>query len=105
MTYDSANEQARQLPMPSLHQVEEYVLQQSQALVPVARRRGKPATAFGAAFMPGDCAVWLRGLWVATQAVATPLSGTDRALCAGVRGGSGRLQPAGAGGRSDARVL
>jgi hypothetical protein len=44
MTYDSANEQARQLPMPSLHQVEEYVLQQSQALVPVARRRGKPAT-------------------------------------------------------------
>ena len=44
MTYDSANEQARQLPMPSLQQVEEYVLQQSQALVPVARRRGKPAT-------------------------------------------------------------
>ncbi len=44
MTYDSANEKARQLPMPSLHQVEEYVLHQSQALVPVARRRGKPAT-------------------------------------------------------------
>jgi len=30
--------------MPSLHQVEEYVLHQSQALVPVGRRRGKPAT-------------------------------------------------------------
>ncbi len=44
MTHDSANEQARQLPMPSLHQVEEYVLHQSQALVPVGRRRGKPAT-------------------------------------------------------------
>ncbi len=44
MTYDSANEQARQLPMPSLQQVEEYVLHQSQALVPVGRRRGKPAT-------------------------------------------------------------
>jgi DDE family transposase len=44
MSHDSANDQARQLPMPSLHQVEEYVLHQSQALVPVARRRGKPAT-------------------------------------------------------------
>jgi len=44
MTHDSANEQARQLPMPSLQQVEEYVLQKSQALVPVGRRRGKPAT-------------------------------------------------------------
>jgi len=44
MTHDSANEQARQLPMPSLQQVEEYVLHQSQALVPVGRRRGKPAT-------------------------------------------------------------
>jgi hypothetical protein len=30
--------------MPSLQQVEEYVLQKSQALVPVGRRRGKPAT-------------------------------------------------------------
>jgi len=44
MSHDSANDQARQLPMPSLHQVEEYVLHQSQALVPVGRRRGKPAT-------------------------------------------------------------
>src|SRR5216683_1164671 len=44
MTHDSANEQARQQPMPSLQQVEEYVLHQSQALVPVGRRRGKPAT-------------------------------------------------------------
>jgi len=44
MTYDNANEQGRQLPMPSRQQVEEYVLQQSQALVPLARRRGKPAT-------------------------------------------------------------
>jgi hypothetical protein len=44
MSHDSANEQARQLPMPSRQQVEEYVLQQSQALVPLAKRRGKPAT-------------------------------------------------------------
>ncbi len=44
MTHDSANAQARQLPLPSLQQVEEYVLQKSQALVPVGRRRGKPAT-------------------------------------------------------------
>jgi hypothetical protein len=43
MSHDSANEQGRQLPMPSLHQVEEYVRHQSQALVPIARRRGKPA--------------------------------------------------------------
>jgi hypothetical protein len=44
MCHDNANERARQLPMPSLQQVEEYVLQKSQALVPVGRRRGKPAT-------------------------------------------------------------
>src|SRR5260370_11670957 len=44
MSHDSANEQARQLPMPSRQHVEEYVLQQSQALVPLAQRRGKPAT-------------------------------------------------------------
>src|SRR3989442_11305316 len=44
MSHHNANERARQLPMPSPQQVEEYVLQQSQALVPTARRRGKPAT-------------------------------------------------------------
>src|SRR5260370_35392937 len=44
MTHDSANEKARQLPTPSLHQVEEYVLHQSQALAPVGGRRGKPPT-------------------------------------------------------------
>jgi len=43
MTHDSAHAHRRQLPMPSRQQVQEYVLQQSQALVPVARRRGKPA--------------------------------------------------------------
>src|SRR6266571_914292 len=44
MSHDSANERARQLPMPSLQQVEDSVLHQSQALVPAGRRRGKPAT-------------------------------------------------------------
>jgi DDE family transposase len=44
MSHHNANERARQLPMPSPQQVEEYVLQQSQALVPTARRRGRPAT-------------------------------------------------------------
>src|SRR5258708_17032139 len=67
-----------------------------------ARQTGDPD---GAAFMPGDCAVWLGGLWVATAAVAAPVSGTDRTLCAGESGGSGDLQPTGACGRSDARVL
>jgi hypothetical protein len=44
MSHDSANERARQLPVPSLQQVEDYVRQKSQALVPSGRRRGKPAT-------------------------------------------------------------
>src|SRR3989475_10829186 len=44
MSHDSANERARQLPMPSLQQVEDSVLHQSQALVPAGRGRGKPAT-------------------------------------------------------------
>ena len=44
MTHDSANERARQLPVPSQHQLVSYVTQQTQALVPAVRRRGKPAT-------------------------------------------------------------
>ncbi len=44
MSHDSANERARQLPVPSLQQVEEYVMHQSQALVPSGKQRGKPAT-------------------------------------------------------------
>ncbi len=44
MSHDNANERARQLPMPSVQQVEEYVMQQSRALVAAGRRRGKPAT-------------------------------------------------------------
>src|SRR5256884_8181359 len=44
MSHESANERARQLPMPSLQQVEDSVLHQSQALVPAGRGRGKPAT-------------------------------------------------------------
>ena len=44
MTHDSANERARQLPVPNLQQVEDYVMHKSQALVPAGRRRGKPAT-------------------------------------------------------------
>jgi hypothetical protein len=43
MIYDSANEQARQLPVPSKQQVVEEVTQRSQALVPRAKRGGRPA--------------------------------------------------------------
>ena len=44
MTHDSANEKARQLPVPSQQQLVSYVTEQTQALVPAVRRRGKPAT-------------------------------------------------------------
>ncbi len=44
MSYDSANEKARQLPVPSQHQLVSYVTERTQALVPAVRRRGKPAT-------------------------------------------------------------
>src|SRR5260370_3043538 len=43
MTHDSANERARQLPVPSQHQLMSYVTERSLALVPAVRRRGKPA--------------------------------------------------------------
>src|SRR6266487_1358952 len=43
MTHDSANERARQLPMPTQQQLVSYVTEQMQALVPAVRRRGKPA--------------------------------------------------------------
>src|SRR5258707_7213191 len=44
MTHDSANERARQLPVPTQQQLVSYVTEQTQALVPAVRRRGKPAT-------------------------------------------------------------
>src|SRR5438105_1566711 len=44
MTNDTSNERVRQLPRPSEQQVEEVLLHTSQALVPVGKRRGKPAT-------------------------------------------------------------
>jgi len=44
MSHDSANERARQLPVPSQQQLMSYVTEQTQALVPRVRRRGKPAT-------------------------------------------------------------
>src|SRR5260221_12306147 len=101
MTHDSANEQARQLPMPSLQQVEEYVLQKSQALVPVGRRRGKPATLTALHLCLGIVLCGLEGfgsqlkLWrwlsvetcmgtstvgVGDQAVCKPLESAGRAL-------------------------
>jgi Transposase DDE domain len=43
MTHDSVNERARQLPVPTEQQLVTYVTEQSQALVPAGRRRGKPA--------------------------------------------------------------
>src|SRR6266478_857324 len=44
MTHDSANEKARQLPVPSQQQLVSYVSEQTQAVVPAVRGRGKPAT-------------------------------------------------------------
>ena len=44
MTHDSVNERVRQLPVPSEQQLVRYVTEQSQALVPAGRQRGKPAT-------------------------------------------------------------
>src|SRR5579859_2018794 len=44
MSHHKAKEAARQLPMPSVQEVEESILQQSQALVARSRRRGRPAT-------------------------------------------------------------
>src|SRR6266487_1116694 len=44
MTHDSANERARQLPVPTQHQLVSYVTEQTEVLVPAVRRRGKPAT-------------------------------------------------------------
>jgi hypothetical protein len=44
MTYDSANERARQLPVPTQQQLVSYVTEQTKVLVPAVRRRGKPAT-------------------------------------------------------------
>ena len=44
MTHDSANERARQLPIPTEQQLVSYVTERSLALVSSAKRRGKPAT-------------------------------------------------------------
>src|SRR5947209_13660453 len=44
MIYDSVNERARQLPVPTQHQLVSYVSEQTRALVPARRGRGKPAT-------------------------------------------------------------
>ncbi len=43
MSHDKANEQAKQLPMPSGEQVEASVLHQCQALVTSGKQRGQPA--------------------------------------------------------------
>ena len=43
MSHDSANEQARQLPVPSQQQLVTYVSQRSLALAPSGQRRGRPA--------------------------------------------------------------
>ncbi len=42
MTHDSANERARQLPVPTQQQLVSYVTEQTEVLVPAVRRRGKP---------------------------------------------------------------
>ena len=44
MSHDSVSENVRQLPVPSQQQLVRAVTERSQALVPTARRRGKPAT-------------------------------------------------------------
>ena len=43
MIYDSAQERARQLPVPSEQQMRSYVSQRSLTLRPAGKRRGKPA--------------------------------------------------------------
>src|SRR5258707_14994070 len=43
MSHDNATQRVRQLPMPQVQDIETYVLQQSQALVPLGRQRGRPA--------------------------------------------------------------
>ena len=43
MTHDSANKRARQLPLPTQHQLVSYVSEQTEVLVPGVRRPGKPA--------------------------------------------------------------
>src|SRR5229473_8180306 len=44
MTHDSANERARQLPVPTQQQLVSYLTEKTEVLVPAVRRRGKPAT-------------------------------------------------------------
>ena len=44
MTHDNANKRARQLPVPTQHQLVSYVTEKTEVLVPAVRRRGKPAT-------------------------------------------------------------
>lgn len=44
MTHENAHERAKQLPMPSPEQMEESLMQHSQALVRTRKRRGRPAT-------------------------------------------------------------
>src|SRR5258708_25231558 len=43
MTHDSANERARQLPVPAQQQLVSYLTEQTEVLVAAVRRRGKPA--------------------------------------------------------------
>ena len=43
MTHDSANERARQLPVPTQQQLVGYLTEQTEVVVPAVRRPGKPA--------------------------------------------------------------
>src|SRR5258708_35174749 len=67
MSHDSVNEQARQLPMPSRQHVEEYVLQHSQALEPLAQGRGATATPGRLHLSVGRACVGLLGSWAALR--------------------------------------
>ncbi len=43
MTHESAHKRARQLPVPTQHQLVSYLTEQTQVVVPAVRRPGKPA--------------------------------------------------------------
>ncbi len=62
MTHESANERARQLPVPTQHQLLSYLTEQTQVLVPTVRRRGKPATLTPCTCVWGLCCVAWRAL-------------------------------------------
>lgn len=44
MTHDSANKRARQLPVPTQHQLVSYLTEKTEVVVPAVRRPGKAAT-------------------------------------------------------------